>query len=62
MDLDGEGWILNKIVTQEAKERYPTAPDVVNVSVMVPGGVHTDLMAAGIIGDPYVGYRELEYR
>jgi len=33
----------------------------VSTTGSVPGQVHTDLMAAGIIQDPYFGFRDMEY-
>lgn len=47
ISLSGDGWQLQ----QRGKEtRYPAH---------VPGGVHTDLMASGVIPDPFVGDTEL---
>eukprot|EP00755_Sulcionema_specki_P000373 Sspe_Gene.25377::Locus_10182_Transcript_1_1_Confidence_1.000_Length_2709::g.25377::m.25377/K01192/E3.2.1.25, MANBA, manB; beta-mannosidase len=34
----------------------------ISTTAMVPGDVHTALIAAGIIGDPYYRFRDVEYR
>ncbi|MBQ9358169.1 MAG: glycoside hydrolase family 2 protein [Abditibacteriota bacterium] len=51
LSLDGE-WTLRSV--------SPTPKGDICVPASVPGCVHTDLMAAGIIGDPF--YRDNEYR
>ncbi len=38
--------------------RAPAPLDTVEIPATVPGCVHTDLLAAGLIEDPYVGTRE----
>ena len=34
----------------------------VDVAAKVPGGIYTDLMAAGHLGDPYYRFNDVEYR
>ena len=47
ISLSGNQWQLQQ---RGSKECYPA---------QVPGGVHTDLMASGVIPDPFVGDKEL---
>ncbi len=51
IDLNGE-WTLRSV--------SPTPKGDISVPAAVPGCVHTDLMAAGVIGDPF--YRDNEYK
>ena len=51
-----DGWQLRLAVPNPAV-RPPVLPDV--VAATVPGTVHTDLLAAGLIPDPYLDENEL---
>ena len=63
LDLTGSVWTLRADPTTEA---WAAVPEDVRVSVAfgipgsVPGCVHTDLMAAGLLADPYVGTGEAD--
>ena len=55
VDLTGD-WTLRNTTTREV----PGSVDGLNVPATVPGCVHTDLLAAGLIPDPYYAQNELE--
>jgi beta-mannosidase len=48
------GWSLHQ------ERRSAAAPEVPPVAAQVPGCVHTDLLAAGLIPDPLVGINEVD--
>ncbi len=54
VDLTGD-WTLRNTTTREV----PGSVDGLNVPATVPGCVHTDLLAAGLIPDPYYARNEL---
>jgi beta-mannosidase len=49
LDLDGR-WQANN------------ANGSISIGATVPGQIHTDLMAAGKIGDPYFRFNDVNYR
>eukprot|EP00898_Chlorokybus_atmophyticus_P005444 jgi/Chlat1/5900/Chrsp4S06244 len=51
LDLGGDNWVLSN-----------ANGSISNIRARVPGVVHTDLMAAGIIDDPYYRFNDVEYR
>ena len=51
--LDGNAWTVTCV---EANGDAPTLPD--RIPAAVPGCIHTDLLAAGLIPDPFFGEQE----
>ncbi|MCA0294250.1 MAG: glycoside hydrolase family 2 protein [Actinobacteria bacterium] len=63
LDLAGRAWTVRADVTTDAWAEVPEAvrPAVAaGVPASVPGCVHTDLMAAGLLADPYLGAAEAD--
>jgi len=63
LDLTGNNWILRVDPTTSAWELVPEGIRdslVLGIPTTVPGCVHTDLMAAGLLADPYVGTAEAD--
>ena len=63
LDLTGSTWILRVDPTTPAWESVPEGIRdslVLGIPATVPGCVHTDLMAAGLLVDPYVGTAEAD--
>lgn len=63
LDLAGSQWILRADPTTHAWEAVPEGLRtslVFGIAATVPGCVHTDLMAAGLLADPYFGTAELD--
>ncbi len=63
LDLTGSAWTLRADPTTAA---WPEVPEEVRTAVAfgipgtVPGCVHTDLMTAGLLADPYIGTGEAD--
>lgn len=60
-DLGGDGWTVRADATGPAWDQVPEALRqtlAAGVPATVPGCVHTDLLAAGLIEDPYLGANE----
>ncbi|GJF34734.1 beta-mannosidase [Kitasatospora sp. NE20-6] len=53
-----DGWTLRLDTTRHTPEQAPSALRTDAVPAQVPGCVHTDLLAAGLIPDPYLGLNE----
>ena len=63
LDLTGSSWILRVDPTTSAWESVPEGLRdslVLGIHATVPGCVHTDLMAADLLADPYVGMNEAD--
>lgn len=53
-----EGWVVEAIDGSHAPEGVAGASVTASVAASVPGSVHTDLLAAGLIVDPYLNDHE----
>ena len=61
LDLGGSDWTLRNVSTPHADaEGVPADVAGRDIPATVPGCVHTDLLAAGLIDDPYLGDNELK--
>jgi beta-mannosidase len=61
LDLGGDGWTVRADATAAAWDHVPDALRetlAAGIPATVPGCVHTDLLAAGLIDDPYLGANE----
>lgn len=62
-DLTGSAWVLRADPTTSAWDGVPEDVRTVlaaGIPATVPGCVHTDLMAAGLLADPYLGANEAD--
>lgn len=61
LDLGGDGWTVRADATTAAWQQVPEALRQTlagGIPATVPGCVHTDLLATGLIDDPYLGANE----
>lgn len=60
ISLDGAGWTLTPGVDVGSVPFHMRPLLLAGVAATVPGCVHTDLMAAGLMDDPYLGDNEVK--
>lgn len=44
-----------------SKEKWFLINDTISLPTTIPASVHTTLLQYGLINDPYVGFRDVEY-